>query len=280
MFRPLHGVRVVNAGVNVPVAAAAARLAQLGATVTKVEPPDGEPMAAIAPTLYAELTEGNAIVRLDLKAAPGRDELDDLLRATDVLLTSSRPSALERLGLGRTALAKRHPELLHVAIVGHAAPHEELAGHDLTYLAPHGLLSPPAMPRTLVADLGGAERAVTAAVALLFARGSGGAERYAEVALADSAAFFALPLRHGLTGDGALLGGADPYYGLYEASDGWVALGALEPKFRRRVVEELGAEPGSEEFVDALAGRTAAEWERWAAERDIPLAAVLGVGPT
>lgn len=276
-FRPLHGVRVVNAGVNLPADAAAARLAELGASVSKVEPPGGDPMSAAAPGLYAELTEGQEIVRVDLNGAAARDELDDLLRATDLLLTSSRPSALERLGLGRAALAQRHPALLHVAIVGHAAPDQELAGHDLTYAARHGLLSPPAMPRTLVADLGGAERAVTAAVALLAARATAGsaAGRYAEVALADAAAFFALPLRHGVTSDGGLLGGGYPYYGLYETRDGWVALAALEPKFRRRVVEELGAEPGSEDFARALRARTAAEWEEWGDERDIPLAAVV-----
>jgi crotonobetainyl-CoA:carnitine CoA-transferase CaiB-like acyl-CoA transferase len=269
----MDGVRIVNAGVNLPADAASARLTQLGASVTKVEPPDGDPMAAAAPGLYAELTEGQEIVRLGLKDGAGRAALDELLADADVLVTSSRPSALARLGLGWPELAERHPRLLQVAIVGHAAPDQELAGHDLTYSAEHGLLTPPAMPRTLVADLGGAERAVSAALALLLSRDGvgGGGERYAEVALADSAAFFALPLRHGVTGDGGFLGGADPYYGLYEARDGWIALAALEPKFRRRLVEELGADPSA----TAFATRSAADWQRWAEERDLPLAAVF-----
>jgi crotonobetainyl-CoA:carnitine CoA-transferase CaiB-like acyl-CoA transferase len=266
----MDAFRVVNTGVNLPAGAAAARLSQLGASVTKIEPPDGDPMAAAAPGLYAELTEGHAIVRLDLKEGSGRAALDELLTNADILLTSSRPSALARLGLAWPELAERHPRLLQVAIVGHAAPHQELPGHDLTYAAGHGLLSPPAMPRTLVADLGGAERAVSTALALLLSRDRG-TERYAEVALADSAAFFALPVRHGVTAEGGPLAGADPYYGVYETRDGWIALAALEPKFRRRLVEELGAEPSAEAF----AARSAAEWQRWAEERDLPLAAVF-----
>jgi alpha-methylacyl-CoA racemase len=271
----LSGIQVVNIGINLPADATAARLTQLGASVSKVEPPDGDPMTAVAPGLYAELTAGQTILRLDLKEASGRDELDELLGPADILLTSSRPSALERLGLERATLEQRYPRLLQVAIVGHAAPKQELAGHDLTYVGRHGLVSAPAMPRTLVADLGGAERAVTTAVALLLARErDSGAERYAEVALADSAEFFALPLRHGVTGDGGPLGGADPFYALYRAQDGWIALAALEPKFRRRLVEELGVEPGAEAFARVFAERSAADWERWAEERDLPLAVV------
>jgi crotonobetainyl-CoA:carnitine CoA-transferase CaiB-like acyl-CoA transferase len=275
-LRPLDGAHVVNTGVNLPADAAAARLHLLGARVSKVEPPDGDPMSHAAPGLYAELTAGQPVSRLDLKLAEGRDALDSLLRSADLLLTSNRPSALERMGLGREAVTARHPRLLQVAIVGHAAPHQELPGHDLTYAAPHGLLAPPALPRTLLADLGGAERAVTIAVALLYARErDAGQPRHAEVALQASAAFFALPYRHGVTAEGGFLGGGDPYYGLYPTSEGWIAIAALEPKFRIRLAEALGSEPGSEAFAQTLQARTAVEWEQWAQERDIPLAAVV-----
>jgi alpha-methylacyl-CoA racemase len=272
----LDGVRVVNAGVNLPVDAAAARLAELGAAVTKVEPPGGDPMDAAAPGLYEELVRGQDIVRLDLKEDEGRERLEELLTGADVLLTSSRPAALDRLGLGWQAVAARHPQLVQVAIVGHAAPHQDIPGHDLTYASGQGLVVPPTLPRTLVADLGGAERAVTVALALLLARDRGAeTTRHAEVALADSAAFFALPVRHRITGEGAPLGGANPFYGLYEARDGWIALAALEPKFRTGITEGLGVEPTAEAFARAFATKTTAEWERWAQERDLPLAVVF-----
>ncbi len=269
---PLAGIRVVTVAVNLPGPAAAARLAELGASVTKVEPPEGDPVAAISPPLYERLTAGQTIVRLDLKEPAARERLDELLADADVLLTSSRPSALARMGLSWTELEPRFPRLVQVAIVGHPAPGQEQPGHDLTYVGRYGLLSPPELPRTLVADLGGAERAVTAAVALLLAREADGTERYAEVALADSAAFFALPWTYGLTASGGPLGGGSPFYRLYEARGGWVGVAALEPRFRERLVAELGGEPTGETFSD----RTPAEWESWAGERDLPIAAVVG----
>jgi alpha-methylacyl-CoA racemase len=197
-----------------------------------------------------------------------------------VLLTSHRPSALARLGLAWADLDSRYPQLVQVAIVGHAEPGQERPGHDLTYLASYGLVSPPALPQTLAADLGGAERAVTAAVALLLGRERGDAERYAEVALADAAETFALPWTHGLTLPGGVLGGGLPFYGLYEAKGGWIAVAALEPRFRERLVAGLGvAEPSHEAFREAFAGRTPAEWEAWAAEHDLPIAAVAATIP-
>jgi alpha-methylacyl-CoA racemase len=274
---PLAGVRVVAVAVNLPAPAAAARLAELGASVTKVEPPEGDPVAAASPALYERLTAGQAIVRLNLKEPAERDRLAELLADADVLLTSSRPSALARMGLAWTDLEPRFPRLVQVAILGHGAPDQERPGHDLTYIAPHGLLSPPGLPRTLVADLGGAERAVTAAVALLLARARGGGERYAEVALADSAAFFALPWTYGLTASDGPLGGGSPFYRLYEARGGWIGVAALEPRFRERLVAELGVEETTADvFAAAFGARTPAEWESWADERDLPIAAAAG----
>src|SRR4051812_5394622 len=165
MSAPLD-LRVLNLGINVPPLAAAARLGELGASVTKVEPPAGDPVAAVAPAWYTEATAGQTILHLDLKDPVARAQLEPLLAEADVLLTSSRPSALERLGLGRELLRSSFPRLVHVAIVGHAPPREDVAGHDLTYAAEHGLVAPPALPRTLVADLAGAERAVSTALAL------------------------------------------------------------------------------------------------------------------
>ena len=276
----LAGIHVLNVAVNVPANVAAARLGDLGANVTKVEPAEGDPLEAASAGLYARLTEGHTIVRLNLKDEDDRARLDEVLARTDVLLTSSRPSALARLGLAWADLEARYPRLVQVAIVGQAAPDQERPGHDLTYLAPFGLVSPPVLPQTLVADLGGAERAVTAAVALLLARERGDGERYAEVALADAAEGFSLPWTFGLTVPGGVLGGGYPFYGLYEAKGGWIAVAALEPRFRDRLARELGVdEPSHEAFGAAFAARTPDEWERWAGERDLPIAAVAATIP-
>ncbi|HKO56433.1 MAG TPA: CoA transferase, partial [Thermoanaerobaculia bacterium] len=162
----LHGVRVVTTAVNVPGPVAAARLRELGAQVTKIEPPSGDPLERIAPEWYARLAAGQDVRRIDIKQPSA---LDDLLARADLLLTALRPSSLDRLGLGWERLHAAHPRLCHVAIIGHAPPDEERPGHDLTYVVRAGLATPPHMPSTLLADLAGAERAVSTALALLLA---------------------------------------------------------------------------------------------------------------
>jgi alpha-methylacyl-CoA racemase len=276
--RPLHGVRVLSLAINVPGPVAAARLHALGAAVTKVEPPAGDPLAVASPEWYGELVEGQEVVTLDLKADDGRARLDALLSETDLLLTSMRPSALERLGLDSSSLRSRYPSLCHVAAMGYPAPEHERAGHDLTFQAAVGLVWPPQMPITLVADLAAAERVVGVAAAMLFARERTGEGGYAEVMIAEAVAEFAAPLRHGLTRPGGVLGGSLPVYGLYPAAEGWIAVAALEPHFIGRLVRELALDDiGPESLAAAFRARTAAEWERWADAHDLPIAAVREV---
>jgi crotonobetainyl-CoA:carnitine CoA-transferase CaiB-like acyl-CoA transferase len=273
-LQPLDGMRVVTLAVNLPGPLACARLHALGAAVTKVEPPSGDPLAAFAPGWYRELADGQRIVTADLKDADGRSALDALLADADLLVTATRPAALERLGLGWTELHARHPRLCQVAITGYAPPDEDRPGHDLTYAAAAGLVAAPEMPRTLVADLAAAERAVSTALALLLARGRDGEGRFATVALAEVAEEFAAPLRHELTMPGGVLGGGLPLYGLYRTKDGWIALAALEPRFAQRLAAELYVALDRPSLEAAFARRTAAEWEAWAEARDLPIAAV------
>jgi crotonobetainyl-CoA:carnitine CoA-transferase CaiB-like acyl-CoA transferase len=133
------------------------------------------------------------------------------------------------------------------------------------------------MPRTLFADMAGAERAVTTALALVIARDRGGPERGAKVALADAAAALAQPLHEGLTRPGALLGGGFAGYNLYAARTGWVALAALEPAFEKRLAEKFALRRVTHEALAGLfATHDAAYWEDWARKNDLPLVAVRG----
>jgi crotonobetainyl-CoA:carnitine CoA-transferase CaiB-like acyl-CoA transferase len=277
----LAGLRVVTTALNLPGPAACSRLRDLGATVDKVEPPGGDPMQAYQPAFYEHLHASVRVHRLDLKSPEGRSALDALLLEADLLVTAQRPSALGRLGLGARELAERFPRLCHVAIVGHAPPREEHAGHDLTYLAEAGLLAPPAMPLTLFADMAGAERAVTTALALVIARDRGRPARAAHAPLAEAADWLAQPLARGLTAPGALLGGGYAGYNVYAAKDGWIAVAALEPHFARALAAALALEPMD---IPGLAARfatgTARHWEDWARARDLPIAALRIPTPT
>jgi crotonobetainyl-CoA:carnitine CoA-transferase CaiB-like acyl-CoA transferase len=275
MSQTLRGIHVVSTAVNVPGPVAVGSLRDLGATVVKIEPPGGDPLSSLAPAWYASLCGGIEVMRLDLKSDDGRGAADDLLTRADLLVTSSRPSSLQRLGLSTRDLRDRHRRLCHVAIVGYPDPDQEVAGHDLTYQAASGLLNPPAMPRTLIADLSGAQRVVIAALDLLFARERRGDGGYVEVALADCASLFAEPIRYGLTTSTGALGGAYAGYNIFPARDGWVAVAALEPQFRAVLARDLGvAVEDRAALTRVLSERPAVEWERWANARDLPVVAV------
>ena len=267
-------------------------------------------MAQAAPKYYEWLCEGQQVVALNLKEEADRGQLKELLSTCDVLITSSRPAALARLGLAWEELHAAYPRLCQVAIVGHSGEDADLAGHDLTYQAHAGMLLPPAMPTVPVADLAGAELAVQAALALLLGRNAGdgaagqaaggqgaesqGADKhgedaiaggggYHEVALADAAEAFAMPAQFGLSAPGGLLGGALPGYRIYEAAPAGgtpthVAFAALEPHFMARAMQLLGVDGTEEQFAATFKTRTAAEWEAWGIEQDVPIAEVRGAG--
>lgn len=275
MSGPLHGFTVLSLAPNLPGPLAAAALRDDGAQVVKVEPPGGDPFAGWAPEWYGELTRGVEVRRLDVKGAAGHAELRALLVGADLLLTSSRPSALGRLGLDGEALGRDFPRVCRVRIVGDTRS-PEAPGHDLTYVAQAGLIDParPTMPRTLLADVLGGQRAHAAALVLLLGRERGSPERERVVGLGDAARAAAGPLRFGLTGPGGLLSGASPTYRLYATADGTVAVAALEAHFAARFREVIGPDPEG-----ALRSRPTAHWLAVAGEHDLPLAAVAD-GPS
>jgi crotonobetainyl-CoA:carnitine CoA-transferase CaiB-like acyl-CoA transferase len=260
--------RLVSIAQNVPGPLAVARLAALGARVVKFETPTGDPLAAMCPSWYDEMHAGVAVERIDLKSDEGRARLGALLRDADLLITSQRPSALGRLGLDAPSLRREAPELRLLRIVG-SIDDPEAAGHDLTYQAHAGLLRDQ-LPVTLVADVMGSERAFAAALMLI----GEPAGTTMDVGLADSLAPLQAPLRHGLTSPSGILGGALPYYGVYPAKSGRVAVAALEPHFERRLYERLDlsakTDPGPR-FLE----RTAVEWEAWGRAHDVPIVAVV-----
>ena len=271
--RPLQDVRVVALATNIPGPLAAAQLAWLGAGVIKLEPPQGDPLEAAAPEWYAALTAGMRIERIDLKCA--RAHLLAHLANADLLITTMRPRALRAADLDWDELHATFPRLVHLAIVGERGENADRAGHDLTYQARAGLIAPPAMPRTVIADMFAAERAMSAGILGLYARDRiGEASRY-EIAIADGAAALTDAMRHGLTTADGPLGGALPYYGLYRSSDGWIALAALEPHFQTRLREVLNAEVTDREALAArFAEHSSGYWESAAQEHDLPIAAV------
>jgi crotonobetainyl-CoA:carnitine CoA-transferase CaiB-like acyl-CoA transferase len=279
-MQPLAGTKVVTIAFNLPGPAAVSQLDRWGAEIIKIEPPGGDPLGLHCPDFYRHLLGKQRVERLDLKQEADRETLGTYLATADLLVTSTLPASLERLGLTWDRLHARFPRLCQVAIVGHAPPDIERTGHDLTYQASMGLLSPPSMPLTLLADMAGAQTAVSHALAVLAQRARTGSGVLSYVPIAGALEFFALPLRYGLTVPGGRLGGGVPFYNIYPTRDGWLAVGALEPQFWARLQSVLSTKEGTYEELRAIfLTRTAAEWERLAEEHRLPLAAVRNCPP-
>lgn len=289
-LKPLRGVRVLSLALNLPGPAALMRLKAMGATCLKAEPPgpkgapagsSGDPMAAYNPAAYEAMHDGIRVISVDLKSDKGQARLHRELDRTDVLLTSFRPSALAKLGLGWKALHKAHPALSVVAIVGAPGPRAEEPGHDLTYLADAGLVTGLDLPATLFADMGGALMASEATLQAVLAQKASGKGTFQEVALSDAAAWLALPRSWGLTQPQGAVGGAHAGYRVYPCKDGRVAVAALEPHFAAALCAAAGVpmvgmatlfqSSTHNAIAQFLAGQTRRQLDRLAQARDIPL---------
>ncbi|HLN30817.1 MAG TPA: CoA transferase [Gemmataceae bacterium] len=272
-MQPLDNMRVLTLAINLPGPLAVAQLVRLGAAVVKVEPLEGDPLARGAPAWYQELHRGVEVVPLNLKDQASHNRLTTWLGQSDLLITASRLSGLRRLELSWPELHASYPRLCQVALVGYGPPREEFPGHDLTYQAELGLLTPPHLPRALMADWAGAQMAATAALALILARERGREAQYMEVRLSETGIEQAL--RHGLTTAGGVLGGGFPGYNLYPAREGWIAVATLEPHFWDQLQRLLIlSSPDCEQLRAVFQTRTASEWETWAEKHGLPIVEV------
>ncbi|MBA4329679.1 MAG: CoA transferase [Polaromonas sp.] len=293
-FQPLQGVRILSLALNLPGPAALMRCRRMGATCLKLEPPAGDPMGQYNPAAYAALHEGVKVLRADLKTDEGQKVLQRELAKTDVLLTSFRPSAIDKLGLGWKKIHTAWPALSHVAIVGAPGALGEAPGHDLTYMADNDLVSGLELPPTLYADMGGSLMASEAVLqAVLRQRepyaGTGDPHPqgvFLEVALSESASYLGLPRAWGLTKPGSAVGGGHAGYRVYPCQDGRVAVAALEPHFAASLCAASGVAmqdmatmfaPGTHAAVAAFfLSRTCAQLDQLAVEQDIPMHTMAG----
>lgn len=250
----LSGVRVVDLSRHLPGPLASQMMADMGASVTKVEPPQGEEMRFIGPQGTAQrsayfdaVNAGKQGVKLNLKSPDDLSRLHALLADADVLLESFRPDVMAKLGLAIETLRSRYPRLIIVSLNGYGAnsPLNKAVGHDLNYLAMNGLLQGTGTPDQAVApwpplaDCTASLFGLSSLLAALYERERSGQGCHIEVALADSVmplqvfALAELSVQGAATprAEGLLNGGAARYRTYRTADDAQIALGAVEPKF-------------------------------------------------
>jgi alpha-methylacyl-CoA racemase len=238
--QPLNGTLVVDFTRYLPGGYASRELARLGARVVRVEPPDGDPMRPTASQWDAALRAGTESVVCDLKtdAAFARA----LCTRADVVLEGFRPGVAERLGIGPEDVPET---VVYCSITGfgNEGPHRLRAGHDVNYLGWAGVLedTAPQLPPLQIADLAaGALGATTQVLAALVGRERTGKGARIVVSMTHRSHDL---VAHRLGGEPVprLLTGGLACYRIYETADArHLTVGALEPKFFRRLCELVG----------------------------------------
>jgi len=204
---PLAGLVVVDLSTTLPGAQATQFLADCGAEVIMVEPPDGSPLRELAG--WPALLRGKRSVTLDLHDDADLDRLRALLRRADVMVNSLRPAAAERLGMTPELLAERCPRLVVANVTGWGStgPFRNYKGWEALVMAKTGVmhekrgLAPrpgPAFVTAAYASWGAAHAAVQGVLAALIERETSGHGQTVETNL--------------VTGMGSM----DPYNWFYE----------------------------------------------------------------
>lgn len=302
---PLEGLRVLDLSRLLPGPFCTQLLADAGAEVIKVEEPQGGDYLRHMPPLLGDgasaffhaINRGKKSVTLDLKDARDRAHFLALVRTADVVVESFRPGVLEKLGLAPARLLAENPRLVVCRISGYGqepGPLRTRAGHDVNFLARagvFGMMRAPALLPVQVADLGGgALPAAFQICAALLGRARTGRGTVIDVSMAHGAFGLAVSSYvQGLAtgepvgaGRDALVGRV-PCYGIYACRDGYLAVGALEPKFWHGLCDVLAlpelkdrglddGEPGDEvraALAARLLERTRAEWSAAFAQHDV-----------
>ena len=265
-MQPLDDILVVDFTRYLPGAYAARELARLGARVVRVEPPEGDPMRPTASAWDAALRTGTESVVCDLKADLAFAQA--LCARADVVLEGFRPGVAERLGIGPADVPDK-VVYLSITGFGHDERHRTRAGHDVNYLGWAGVLedTAPTLPPIQVADLAaGALGAATQVLAALLHRERTGRGAHLVVSMTHRSHDL---VAHRLGGEPVprMLTGGLACYRLYATADArHLTVGALEPKFFRRLCELVArpdlADRQYAEDQEALATELAAIFER------------------
>ncbi|MGC1284451.1 MAG: CaiB/BaiF CoA-transferase family protein [Streptosporangiaceae bacterium] len=300
---PLAGVRVVELAGLGPAPYAAMLLADLGATVIRVERPG---TTVDDPRIHI-WNRGKQSIVLDLKSSNGIETVLRLVERADAFIEGFRPGVTERLGLGPEECLGRNPRLVYGRMTGWGqdGPLAGTAGHDIDYIARTGALhaigragGPPQVPLNVIGDFGGGGMLLAFGIAAaLVQRASDGKGQVVDAAIVDGASSL-LATQHALYAEGTwrdergvnVLDSGAPYYDVYETADGkWIAVGAIEPQFYGQLVKLLGLAdlPDRDDrsnwpairkrFAERFRTRTRDEWTALLEESDACAAPVLSL---
>ncbi|HVK81512.1 MAG TPA: CoA transferase, partial [Verrucomicrobiae bacterium] len=264
---PLKGVVVLDITRVVAGPFCAMLLAELGATVIKIEHPDDPDYARTFPpfvkddndaslsTFFAQYNRNKMGVTLNMKSDDGKELLRKLVRRADILVENFRPGAMDRLGLGYDVLRQENPRLVYTAIsgFGRTGPNASRPAYDNTGQAAGGLWSmngypdrPPVRVGTIIGDLAASLYAAIGTLAALREAEHTGQGQVVDVSQQDSVLTLTehAVVRYTTEGDVATpIGNDHPFvrpYGQFPCKDGYVFFGGYTDKFWRITCEIFG----------------------------------------
>jgi crotonobetainyl-CoA:carnitine CoA-transferase CaiB-like acyl-CoA transferase len=259
---PLQGIRVLDFTRVLAGPAAALALADLGAEVLKVEPPEtGDETRLFPPRreneshYFLSVNRGKKSIVVDLKTDAGVALVRDLAARCDIVIENYRPGVMDRLGLGYAALSATNPRLIYCSISGFGmtGPLRDRPSFDIVLQALSGALSvngepgcPPTKLGIPLGDLVGGINGPIAILAALHERNLSGRGRLIDVSLLDG-----LIGMLGYLAQLAFFTGEDPKprgsehpnlvpYGIFPAKDGSIVIACLMNSFWERICQALG----------------------------------------
>ena len=259
--QPMQGLRVLDFTRVLAGPLATALLADIGAEVIKVEPPQGDDYRGIGPmrngesALFTVMNRGKKSLVLDLKQAAAVALVLDLAAQVDVVVENFRPGVAERLGIGYAAMSRCNPKLVYVSVsgFGQTGPLANRPAYDVIIQAMSGIMEatgdpqgPPTMVGEAVSDVVAGLFASWAILAALHQTGRTGQGQHVDVAMFDTTlSFLATSVaRYSFTGQPARrVGNRHPLsapFGVYRALDGHFALAVLNTKLFTALATAMG----------------------------------------
>jgi len=296
---PLAGVVVVELGQSVAAPFAGQLLADLGATVVKVEKAAGDdarswgpPFLDGASATFQSLNRGKRSVVCDLRDPAQREQLVQfVVDRADVVLQNMRPGQVDVLGVGASALRARKPALVYcnVGAFGRCGPLADRAGYDPLMQAFGGIMSvtgepdrPPVRVGPSIVDIGTGLWAVIGILVALYRRTGSGEGSVVDVSLLETAAAWMGPFAMQYLASGTVPGkqgtgqaGIVPYRS-FRTADGDLVVAAGNDRLYRRLCDVLG-NPG---WADDPRFATNPDRVANAAELDALLEPALGTRTT
>jgi len=255
--KPLEDVRVVDLSHVIAGPLASFYLAQLGAEVIKVEPPQGEVMRGRAG--FAAMNAGKRSVAVDIRTTEGAQAVRELAASADVFIENFRPGVVKRHGLGYERIAEVRPDIVYCSVSGYGQQGEwsGRGAYDHVVQALTGMMmqagadpqAPPLKVGFPVIDVATGVLSALAIVSALRRRDQGGGGQYIDASMVQASLALMYPLASAsLTcgrepervGNRGFSG--SPAADTYRCTDGWLATAANTPAQFRVLARALGLE--------------------------------------